>query len=199
VGFRFRRSLKLLPGVKLNLSGGGASISLGTRGFHYTVSSKGSRVTVGIPGTGLSWTEYTPHRTRRQTSRTTFAQEAAPPTVYRQPPLTPIESGSFTQIAARSTSATAPILDSVQRRIAFTPAIFVLCSCILAAARKRLAASKANQKTQRRDLPYATSLSGCHSQSCTKCPMAWLTIRSVPSLTKARSAGGTNSWLRSIA
>jgi hypothetical protein len=56
MGFRFRRSMKLLPGVRLNLGARSASLSLGGRGAHVTVGSRGTRSTVGIPGTGLSFT-----------------------------------------------------------------------------------------------------------------------------------------------
>jgi hypothetical protein len=55
--FRFRRSFKIAPGVRINLSKSGVSTSLGTRGA--TVNVRGDRVreTVGIPGTGVSYTE----------------------------------------------------------------------------------------------------------------------------------------------
>jgi hypothetical protein len=63
VGFRFRRSIRLAPGVRINLSRSGPSVSFGARGFHYTVGPKGTRTTVGLPGTGLSWTQYNRYRT----------------------------------------------------------------------------------------------------------------------------------------
>ena len=59
MGFRFRRSLKLFPGVRLNVGLGGASLSLGGRGATMNVSKRGARNTFGIPGTGLSWTSTT--------------------------------------------------------------------------------------------------------------------------------------------
>ena len=56
--FRFRRSVKLFPGVRWNLGKRSSSFSFGGKGFHYTVGGpRGSRTTVGIPGTGLSYTE----------------------------------------------------------------------------------------------------------------------------------------------
>ena len=61
MGLRFRRSFKIAPGVHLNLSGSGASVSLGPRGLHYTVGSHGTRTTVGLPGSGISWTAYQPY------------------------------------------------------------------------------------------------------------------------------------------
>lgn len=57
MGFRFRKSLKIAPGVKLNLNKKSAGITFGGKGFHYTMNSKGKRTTsMGIPGTGLSYT-----------------------------------------------------------------------------------------------------------------------------------------------
>jgi Protein of unknown function (DUF4236) len=55
--FRFRRSIKIAPGVRINLSKSGVSTSIGTRGA--TVNVRGDRVreTVGIPGTGVSYQE----------------------------------------------------------------------------------------------------------------------------------------------
>ena len=61
MGFRFRRSIRLLPGVKLNLSKSTPSLSLGPRGLHYTIGAKGNRFTVGLPGSGMSYTDYEPH------------------------------------------------------------------------------------------------------------------------------------------
>lgn len=61
MGLRFRRSFKIIPGVRLNLSGSGASVTLGPRGAHYTLGPRGTRTTLGLPGSGVSWTSYQPH------------------------------------------------------------------------------------------------------------------------------------------
>lgn len=61
MGFRFRRSVKILPGVKLNFGKKGVSISAGVRGAHVTVSKDGTRTTIGAPGTGMSYTNFAPH------------------------------------------------------------------------------------------------------------------------------------------
>ncbi len=66
MGFRFRRSARLGP-LRFNFSSSGlSSISVGGRGasFNIPVSrSGGPRTTVGLPGTGLSWSvEHTPDR-----------------------------------------------------------------------------------------------------------------------------------------
>lgn len=57
MGMRFRKSIKLSPGVKLNLGKKSGGISFGTKGLRYSINSSGRRTsTVGIPGTGLSFT-----------------------------------------------------------------------------------------------------------------------------------------------
>lgn len=56
MGLRFRKSIKILPGVKLNLGKKSAGVSVGTTGARYSVNSSGRKTsTVGIPGTGLSY------------------------------------------------------------------------------------------------------------------------------------------------
>src|SRR5215216_4325403 len=55
---RFRRTFTLFPGVKVNLSKGGMSITVGTKGFHLNFSKRGVRQTVGLPGSGISESSY---------------------------------------------------------------------------------------------------------------------------------------------
>jgi hypothetical protein len=57
MGLRFRRSWSVIPGIRFNLGLKSGSVSFGTRGLHYTVGTSGSRITAGIPGTGLFWTQ----------------------------------------------------------------------------------------------------------------------------------------------
>jgi hypothetical protein len=56
MGIRFRRSLRVAPGLKLNIGTKSVSASVGKRSLWYTVGSKGRRLTIGLPGTGLYWT-----------------------------------------------------------------------------------------------------------------------------------------------
>lgn len=57
MGLRFRRSIKIAPGVRLNLNKKSASVTFGSKGLKHTVSTTGkSHTTVGVPGTGLSYT-----------------------------------------------------------------------------------------------------------------------------------------------
>lgn len=56
MGLRFKKSIKIAPGVKLNLNKKSVGVTVGKKGAHYTVNSKGKKTaSVGIPGTGLSY------------------------------------------------------------------------------------------------------------------------------------------------
>jgi len=61
MGLRFRKILTLAPGLRVNFSKSGASLSLGGKGATVNLGRKGLRSTVGLPGTGLSYSEYKAH------------------------------------------------------------------------------------------------------------------------------------------
>jgi hypothetical protein len=60
VSWRLWRRVRLIPGLRANISRSGISLSIGHRGAWYTVGPHGRRVTLGIPGSGLFWTEHIP-------------------------------------------------------------------------------------------------------------------------------------------
>ena len=60
MGFRFWRRIKIAPGVTLNLSKSGGSLSFGPRGAKYTIGPRGERATFGLPGTGIFYTTTLP-------------------------------------------------------------------------------------------------------------------------------------------
>lgn len=66
MAFRIRKSFKIAPGIRLNVSKSGVSTSVGGKGFTTNLSKKGTRVTAGIPGTGLSTSKlYRPGKAPR--------------------------------------------------------------------------------------------------------------------------------------
>jgi len=84
MGFRFRRSIGIIPGVRLNFGRRGTSVSVGVRGAHMTVGPSGVRKTVGIPGTGMSYTTHdswgtqsTPTETSVQRAPQSFTPQQA--------------------------------------------------------------------------------------------------------------------------
>jgi hypothetical protein len=55
MGWSFRKSFKVAPGIRINLSKSGPSVSVGGRGGSVNVSKRGTNVNTGLPGTGLRY------------------------------------------------------------------------------------------------------------------------------------------------
>lgn len=54
MAIRFRKRVKIAPGIRLNISNGGVSTSIGKPGATVNVGKNGVTGTTGLPGTGLS-------------------------------------------------------------------------------------------------------------------------------------------------
>ena len=61
MSLRFRRSIRIAPGVHVNLGLHGAGLSVGPRGLHVGVNRRGMYTSAGMPGTGI----YAVRHTRR--------------------------------------------------------------------------------------------------------------------------------------
>jgi hypothetical protein len=59
--FRFYHRLHIFPGLSVNLSKSGPSLTVGMRGAHVTLGHRGVTRTVGIPGTGIYYTSRSGH------------------------------------------------------------------------------------------------------------------------------------------
>jgi tetratricopeptide (TPR) repeat protein len=78
--FRFRKSIKLGPGVRMNVGKRGVGLSAGTRGARYSVHSSGRRTTsVGVPGTGVGYTSSRGGGGARSSRAKPAAAPIAPP------------------------------------------------------------------------------------------------------------------------
>lgn len=56
MGFRFRKSFKIFPGIKLNINKNSYGVTIGPRGLHTTLNSRGTVThSIGVPGSGLSY------------------------------------------------------------------------------------------------------------------------------------------------
>ena len=55
MAFRFRRAIRLIPGIRLNISKSGVSTTVGPRGASVTIGKRGIYANTGIPGTGMSY------------------------------------------------------------------------------------------------------------------------------------------------
>ncbi|MGQ9780150.1 MAG: DUF4236 domain-containing protein [Bacillota bacterium] len=58
LSFRFRKSIRLARGVRLNLSKSGVGLSIGGKGFRVDVGPRGVYTSADIPGTGLYSINY---------------------------------------------------------------------------------------------------------------------------------------------
>ena len=69
MGFRFRKSINLGGGFKVNLSKSGIGYSFGTKGYRVTKKANGGiRRTASIPGTGISHVKETSGKSRKNGS-----------------------------------------------------------------------------------------------------------------------------------
>ena len=55
MGFRLRKSIKIAPGLRVNVGKRGVSMTAGRRGASVTVGGRGTYANVGLPGTGISY------------------------------------------------------------------------------------------------------------------------------------------------
>jgi hypothetical protein len=81
MGLRFRKSFKIAPGVRLNVSNKSTGLSFGGKGLRYSINSRGRRTaSIGIPGTGLSYVSTSssskPHRTQTYQQRNRLKEQA---------------------------------------------------------------------------------------------------------------------------
>ncbi|WEG15108.1 DUF4236 domain-containing protein [Alkalihalophilus pseudofirmus] len=69
MAFRFRRSKKIAPGVRINVSKKSIGLSVGGKGFRHSINTSGRRTTTaGIPGTGMSYSKSHSSRKGRKTN-----------------------------------------------------------------------------------------------------------------------------------
>lgn len=54
MAFRFRKRIRVMPGIYLNLGNNGVSTTIGPRGANINIGKGGAYLNTGIPGTGLS-------------------------------------------------------------------------------------------------------------------------------------------------
>jgi hypothetical protein len=63
MALRFRRRIRIAPGIHINLGLHGAGLSVGPRGLHVGLNRRGMYASAGIPGTGI----YAVHHIRKPT------------------------------------------------------------------------------------------------------------------------------------
>lgn len=80
MAFRFRKTFKIAPGLRVNLGKGSVGLSAGVRGARVSVNSKGRvGASAGVPGSGVYVQRSTTIKGKRGSAETTEA-------VYFEPP-----------------------------------------------------------------------------------------------------------------
>lgn len=95
MGMRFRKSIKLAPGVKLNVGKKSMGVSIGSKYGGVSVNSKtGVRGRVSVPGTGISFTE-TAHSKKKETSAALISDIEPCSTVYDERVVRSLNDAAF--------------------------------------------------------------------------------------------------------
>lgn len=116
MGWRFRRSVKLFPGVRLNFSRGGISTTIGVPGASINFGKTGTYLNSGIPGTGLSCrTRLFPETPERSVDRP--GVRPAPLPVAEPPALPPGDPAPGEIRSAAVSELTSPGLGELKRLI----------------------------------------------------------------------------------
>src|SRR3978361_1697366 len=92
MGWRYRRSDKILPGLRMNVGTRGVtSFSLGGRGITVNMSKRGTKTTYSLPGSGISY------QTRTTPFHSSLPRHSMIPVVPAVPktPLSPAQKRSF--------------------------------------------------------------------------------------------------------
>lgn len=76
MGWRFNRRIRIFKGVYLNVSKSGTSLTARAKGFSVTTGKNHARMTIGIPGTGLSYSKVATNRTGQRGAINPPAQKA---------------------------------------------------------------------------------------------------------------------------
>ena len=117
MGFRFRRSVRLFPGVRLNFGLRGVSVSAGVPGMTVNIGPRRSSITVGIPGTGLSYTESLGPGRRPIRSPPPLGEFAADPTAAPMDRIEPGEALPGEIRSAEVAALTSPDLEGLKNLI----------------------------------------------------------------------------------
>lgn len=127
MGFRFRRSVKLLPGIRINFGLRGISATVGPRGANINFGPRGTHLNLGVPGTGLGYRVRLDSPTSRPVPEpghslspdTSPPQPAAPPpSAHVAPPAQVIEfkSVDVASLGSESLVRVAALLEKLQRQ-----------------------------------------------------------------------------------
>lgn len=78
MGLRFRKSFRIFPGIRINLSKTGIGASVGFKGFRWTRRADGKiQKTFSLPGTGVSYVDVDSPKKAKSQAKTSTKQTAS--------------------------------------------------------------------------------------------------------------------------
>lgn len=141
MGFRYRKSINLGGGFRINLSKSGIGYSWGTKGYRVTKTARGTtRKTYSIPGTGLSYTQESGRSNNRNSTPARSRRNNLQPSQqnnYRQQPInTPYEPSRAIKsgdVAQFQTVEANNIVASIHRTITLNlwGTVFIWCVLLM--------------------------------------------------------------------
>lgn len=84
MAWSFRKRIKIIPGIHLNIGKNGISTTIGVRGASINISKNGTYLNTGIPGTGIS--------SRQKLSPAPQPQETTSLPIHQEYTLNPVEA-----------------------------------------------------------------------------------------------------------
>ena len=82
MGFRFKKSVKIAPGVRLKIGKKGTSVTVGNKYARTTIGKKKTTVSASIPGTGLSYVKQVSNKSNNKGNTQRITPPSAPPSSY---------------------------------------------------------------------------------------------------------------------
>ena len=123
MGFNFRKTISLGKGLKLNLGKKSASVTIGKKGVHHTISTTGRQTTtVGIPGTGLSYSTTTGTKKQAAAAKKTAAKPGTAAKAKSEPAPAIRKVGTARRAAAPKPAPVQPAPPAPQEQPAERPA-----------------------------------------------------------------------------
>jgi len=127
MGIRFRKSVNLGCGFRVNVSKSGISYSWGLPGYRITKTAKGkTRKTYSVPGTGLSYVDESPKRTNK-TVRKNSPQSS--PSYVSEP--TPTQNIDITNIAELQPANFSDLIKSLKNCLILNKIFNFMCIGLL--------------------------------------------------------------------
>jgi len=117
MGLRYRKSINLGCGFRVNFSKSGIGYSWGTKGYRITKKANGGiRKTYSIPGTGLSWTEDSKGRNKARQNRNSrnYSNYNTNPT-YVENPQTVLYQAKDADTKALVTDSSKEFMDEIKK------------------------------------------------------------------------------------